>query len=168
MNGYALEVENFGAWAIDQLFLNFGNARDYGIAQFSQNAWRIVNLDIDEVVFSYDPLAGLVNDAQAELQRFADTDRWREHFARRDVEERRFQLAQARRREQNALRETQRRARAMTSFNFVGAEPVTMERHRAVLRRPPPDWDAVDAAFQTWFDDDRTVVPKVNWLREGF
>lgn len=103
MGKYALEMENWlGGFEFVQDFLDDRRAKAYGEKEFPQNKWRILDRVRKTVVYQHDPFGVMAAEAELELQRFNDTEKWRRIFAERAIEEVRVRQEQERLAEREA------------------------------------------------------------------
>lgn len=167
MEKYSLEVLNFETWELERDFSTYDGALRYGTERFQHNEWRIFDRISQSHVYTHDPLAVIEQDAQLEIQRFAETARWREIYRDRNFYiqgpsggttqfnptiERRQQLRDVANRQRLELQaQTAARRARLRGFNFVGDPPRTL------------------------LFEDHIFVPsimkkthKVDWLQEGF
>ena len=62
-------------------------AKKHGRTHFPQNEWMVFNITTGRVVHKHDPFANIADEASQHLQRFADTDMWRQRFADRAAQD---------------------------------------------------------------------------------
>lgn len=159
MQKYSLEVENWTEFELVKDFSNLERAKRYGEERFPQNNWRVFDRPAGEVVFEHDPFSTIAEEAGTELKRFAETERWRLHFAERSADAIRSRQERERMAERNVRRRRsqvefdQQRRERLQGFGFVGSQPDILE--------------------DNWFDDfvkDRInpATERVNWIKEGF
>lgn len=165
MDKYSLEILNFGRWELERDFSTLDGAKTHGLTYFQQNEWRIFDRRAGAHVFSYSPAAALEETARNEVRRLEDAERWRFRMAMRQAadvmaRQQRERMADvaARQRQQQRERElNQARRNRLQGFNFVGPRPSILDT---------PDPVMIEEYIESL--EDRDVVEKVNWLKEGF
>ena len=150
MEKYSLEVENWGNYELVKDFSSVELAKRHGTSNFPQNEWRVFNRTAGRVVHRHDPFSEIAAEASQHLQRFADTEMWRQRFADRAAHEvvarqQRSRLAEVAQRQRRDQRDWAGRSR-------------TLQRYGA------------DYYDDEEYDDERLdlVREKVNWQQEGF
>lgn len=175
MEKYSLEVENWGSYELVKDFSSIELAKSHGHSNFPQNEWRVFNRTAGRVVHKHDPFSEIAAEASQHLQRFADTDMWRQRFADQAASEvvarqqrsRLSEIAQRQRRDQRD--HTEERRERLSGFRFNGPEPdILAQARRAAAQARRAAWN------DEWGDeeecDDRLDLAreKVNWQQEGF
>ena len=164
MEKYSLEVENWGSYELVKDFTSESLAKSHGQSSFPQNGWRISNRTSGSVVYEYDPLSNIAEEAGQHLQRFADTEVWRRRFAVQAAQQvvarqQRGRMAEIARRQRQSQRDDNQTRRTRLAGSFVGRTP-------HILDRRIEDWD------EYWDEDDDERLDlsreKVNWMQEGF
>jgi len=142
-----LEVEEWGEWSDSGIFDGTTAAILYARIHYAQNSWRVINTHTNEVQHSYDPFASM---AQQELQRFNDTDRWRDRFLER------------RERRERELEERERRHQQQRQHISQFESQFESLLRAATRPRRQPLWRFED-------DEEQQFMPcDVNWVKEGF
>lgn len=152
MEKFSLEVEDWGEWKLDRDFSSLERAKQYALANFPHNQWRIYDR-IRRTVIDH---SGLLESVGEELHRIRERERWRNVFAERaiaEVRERqnreRLLEISASQRQQNRLADRRERLRG---FTFVNSRPSVLEQ------------------LAEWDDEPRSdsLEDKFNWRIEGF
>lgn len=163
MEKYSLELSNWGTYELVKDFSSMSGAIRHGTNHFPQNEWRVFDRVGGKIVFENDPFASISEQASQEIERFANTERWRRRFqeqAEREVRARqeRERLVEIAARQREAQHNQARRDR-LAGFNFVGNAPSVLQQR----------WED-EAEEWEWDDDERLDLSreKVNWLVEGF
>jgi hypothetical protein len=163
MEKYSLEVENWGSYELVKDFTSESNAKGHGQSNFPQNGWRILNRTSGSVVYEYDPLSNMAEEAGQHLQRFSDTETWRRRFSEQAAQrviarQQRGRMAEIASRQRQSQRNSNQ-ARRTRLDGFVGTPHI--------LDRRIEEWD------DDWYDEDDDgrldlSREKVNWIQEGF
>lgn len=159
MKKYLLEVCNWGTWQREKEFSSKEQAITHGRANFPENEWRVFDRVAKTHVHHHDQAGELSTVAARELNRFAETIRWRRYFADRAAEEVIAQQEQSRQAEaaQRQREQLAARRRRLEGFEFEGPPP-------AVLMRFEDEYDDyVRPVVRREYIDE-----KVNWRKEGF
>lgn len=167
MDKFSLEIENWGEWQLEKDFSSFEGARQYGLERFPQNEWRIFDRNAREFVHRHDPSCIMQETAKQELDRFADTAKWRQRFAERAAAEvvanqQRERMAEIAARQRSRQRElNSQRRRRIRGFNFVGSRPDILDIF--------DEWsEAGETILRGTTSSRQNIDEKVNWLKEGF
>lgn len=151
MNKFALEKTVNGNWVLVKDFSTLSGAVRYAKNRLKEIEYRILDRT-DGSVMRYsdgDPripeIESMMTDLRQEMERFANTDRWRRRFQERREEE---------------VRRDEARRQRIARFNFVGARPNIPQSNRT------HDVDAVDAWMH--LSGVQSEREKVDWMKEGF
>ncbi len=169
MEKYSLEIENWGSYELVKDFSSVKLAKQHGRNNFPQNEWRIFNRTAGRVVHKHDPFSDIAEEASQHLQRFADTEMWRQRFADQAAREvvarqQRGRMAEIAARQRQAQRDNSEvRRERLSGFRFNGPQPDILAQAAA--------WDdEVEGWDDEEYDLDRLDLAreKVNWQQEGF
>jgi len=151
MNKFALEKtdERSGSgWVLVKDFSTLSGAVRYAKNRLKDTKYRIMDRTSGDIMRYSDgdprvpELDSMMVDLQQEMQRFANTDRWRRRFQEQRVETER--------------RDAARRER-IARFNFVGARPHIPQSNRT--------HDVDDLMYLAGV---APTIEKVDWMKEGF
>jgi hypothetical protein len=148
MNKFALEKTVDGNWVLLKDFSTLSGAVRYAKNRLKEVEYRILDRT-DGSVMRYsdgDPRipeieSEMMMDLRQEMERFANTDRWRRRFQERRDNERRDEARRER----------------LARFNFVGTRPIVPQSNR---HNDVEDWIHLSGT--------QPQREKVDWMKEGF
>lgn len=88
MAEFVLQVQDLLRWRNESEFDDLDFAIAFGKDRFPQNDWRIVVLlhpNRVDTVFSHSSRFAMEEDARSQLNRFRQTDHWRNHYEQRRI-----------------------------------------------------------------------------------
>lgn len=143
MTKYSLEVENWNKYEHVKDFSSINLAKKHGTDNFPQNKWRLFDRIEGCVVYDYNPMEHIGKEALQHLERFDNTDKWRNKFAR--------MTEIARRQRQSQRNRAEERRQRLSGFRFVD-------------ERIDPTLNGVFGISSV----DKELDDKINWKKEGF